>query len=974
MNDIQQQVLDLFSQVAAIKNSDELLFLQSIGGTNGGTKTPAKITLELLRKYLTITTGSGGSGGGSSVSPEVVDEIIAMIEQTVVNERTRNSGLFAPIGAGMVFLSPTKTFAQQVTKANTIYVIQDDFNLGGASVTIPTGCTLWFVGGTTTNGTLVGQNTGIVAAPVLIFKGGSVEIGGTWNNAVSYSQWFAFNETDDSDNMQYLLDFRGRIELEAGRTFVLKTVRWENEDTGAGNYVGINDYILQAFSDTSIIGNGATLKLADGVLTSVRAKYQDVWANANMFYGGANISNFSMEDVTIDGNSAHNNFINATYGASRLNKVARFFSFQEGGKNLRWERCKFLNCAGFNCIALRYLDESQNRENAVIRDCLFKNGGAYISDGTLNYCQSDFSFVYSDFDRTVVDNCQFIQCDLDYEGSVNGKTYTQRKAYLYANVNAWTDIYENSPKILVPTNNYDTDKTDASKVVVVSRLLNPETDTSYFQNGVPKYFYPNGAAPFQLYTGGVEIHGNQTVCSNSLFIGCRPAIYITKAEMYEKNANGSFNYERPVFKPNVDINISDNIMRDCYNAIIFYHLEASEYRNISIRNNTIESVCGDYQIGSENVGHALPIKGLDISGNTLIAPHGSGMRFNALTEDCRITDNIIRCNWTAIRTESRYLQRRLVIANNDITIERAGSAGAPNYGVFINLLSNAGLEDGTINGNKINFLTEGYTIAIGGLNAIGVWTWYVSIFGNSVVNGAMTDATLSNEELQRVGITLKQEVETKDRNAPGKPLVYSDWRMLSMEYHAKGNNVSDEIDNPFTSGVTRGMVTQDTRGGIDSISLKLTAPDKADYPLFDNSTDKNITSGTFEIPSGYTKLVVSSDSSVEYVTFSLYEKVGNWQEADGAPSGIRRSGNYDERPDPNTVRNMYDGFRYYCFDYGVEMVWCRRGWFFTGIPKLAGLPVGAPDGFHRDTIILNKNDNKYYRLTPTGWISVPPSE
>lgn len=64
-------------------------------------------------------------------------------------------------GMGYVILRKNKTFAEQVTLANTIYEIRYDFDLGGADVTIPSNSVLNFVGGSLINGriTLQGGTT-----------------------------------------------------------------------------------------------------------------------------------------------------------------------------------------------------------------------------------------------------------------------------------------------------------------------------------------------------------------------------------------------------------------------------------------------------------------------------------------------------------------------------------------------------------------------------------------------------------------------------------------------------------------------------------------------------------------------------------------------------------------------------------------------------------------------------------------------
>lgn len=51
------------------------------------------------------------------------------------------------------------TFANQITEANTIYEIRNEFDLNNKTITIPENCTLLFTGGVLRNGTIVGNNT-----------------------------------------------------------------------------------------------------------------------------------------------------------------------------------------------------------------------------------------------------------------------------------------------------------------------------------------------------------------------------------------------------------------------------------------------------------------------------------------------------------------------------------------------------------------------------------------------------------------------------------------------------------------------------------------------------------------------------------------------------------------------------------------------------------------------------------------------
>lgn len=57
-----------------------------------------------------------------------------------------------------------------INKANTIYVIQYDYDLKEASINIPENCVLQFDGGSLSNGTIIGNSTSIDSIPIYIFK------------------------------------------------------------------------------------------------------------------------------------------------------------------------------------------------------------------------------------------------------------------------------------------------------------------------------------------------------------------------------------------------------------------------------------------------------------------------------------------------------------------------------------------------------------------------------------------------------------------------------------------------------------------------------------------------------------------------------------------------------------------------------------------------------------------------------------
>lgn len=123
--------------------------------------------------------------------------------QTVVNPNT-----------GITYSTNLLTQAM-LSKENTIYIIQYDYNLNGQTITIPEGCVLLFEGGSVSNGTLIGTNTIISSTPTNILS--KVNIQGTYNNEFWYIEWIAENGSNDySSAMQtlfYDLNFPKTVKL-----------------------------------------------------------------------------------------------------------------------------------------------------------------------------------------------------------------------------------------------------------------------------------------------------------------------------------------------------------------------------------------------------------------------------------------------------------------------------------------------------------------------------------------------------------------------------------------------------------------------------------------------------------------------------------------------------------------------------------------------------------------------------------------
>ena len=162
------------------------------------------------------------AGGG--ILPDI-EEIIEEIEEWISNNITslvklnpddldRNDSKEIQLadrdstnGMGYVILRKNKTFAEQVTKENTIYEIRYDYDLG-EEVTIPANCTLKFNGGSISNGTLNGNNTAISGSPQYNILNDTIIKG--FNLSYLDIRWFGavsdFISTDEpgTDNSIYI--------------------------------------------------------------------------------------------------------------------------------------------------------------------------------------------------------------------------------------------------------------------------------------------------------------------------------------------------------------------------------------------------------------------------------------------------------------------------------------------------------------------------------------------------------------------------------------------------------------------------------------------------------------------------------------------------------------------------------------------------------------------------------------------------
>lgn len=131
-----------------------------------------------------------------------------------------------------------------VSKENTIYILQYDYNLNRQTLSVPSGSVLLFEGGSISNGTIVGNSTKIEASSISIFDETMV-LSGSWKVQEVYPEWFGAkgdNSTDSTTAIQKAIDFAELIS--------------SNVKISSGEYIIKNTLFIKKQSRIHIIGDG----------------------------------------------------------------------------------------------------------------------------------------------------------------------------------------------------------------------------------------------------------------------------------------------------------------------------------------------------------------------------------------------------------------------------------------------------------------------------------------------------------------------------------------------------------------------------------------------------------------------------------------------------------------------------------------------------------------------------------------------
>ena len=391
--------------------------------TLGGIKAVTKTSLETQEVKIDPVTGKLYTQPGGEGSVEIVnnpdDEDLHSIEKSTdvhvlqFADKEYNASSFS--GLGRVYLrkniSDGKNVLTQamINKANTRYIIQYDYDLDGATITIPAGCTLDFQGGSFRNGTLSGNHTYIQGGNPGIFKS-NLLISGTFDNAEIDLSYFQAIGVDIVSNLIVdivscfpnlsRLKFPEKATVRVNSTITIvrsgKTIIIEGNNATLKGEGTSAFYYLNITSDTTVIENLnidnstcdgdywsassiSSMKLFRGINNNSNIvvlrnlKISHIWGYAINTYCSlfADISNIEMNDVGGKGKDVSiDSFGDAIYCAVKTgNEIINITNVRSVGKVNGETNSRI----GICCEALSGIEDENGVLHLNIVNCDFKN-------------------------------------------------------------------------------------------------------------------------------------------------------------------------------------------------------------------------------------------------------------------------------------------------------------------------------------------------------------------------------------------------------------------------------------------------------------------------------------------------------------------------------------------------------------------------------------------------------------------------
>lgn len=339
----------------------------------GGIKAATKTSLETQEVKIDPVTGKlytqpGGEGGVEIVNNPDEEDLHSIEKSTDVHvlqfaDKEYNASSFS--GLGRVYLRKNISSGKNVltqammSKSNTRYVIQYDYDLDGETITVPEGCTLEFQGGKIKNGTINFDDSSIISEDK-IFE--NIDYSGRVINSINV-KWFGAvgdGTTDDTEAF-----------LKALRSYQDYDYVYLTKNAGNTIYVPRGSYRI---SQTLYLRKGCVLK-GDGSGNTFIDYYKAKGYAINM-------GNKPPEE----GDDDHPNGTNDPGGLQPIVQDL-FLTSTLGGNGI------FVNVAGFKILDCWFTcgtSITASGVDGIISRCVNDNGAVFLKLDTVNIGVTDY--------------------------------------------------------------------------------------------------------------------------------------------------------------------------------------------------------------------------------------------------------------------------------------------------------------------------------------------------------------------------------------------------------------------------------------------------------------------------------------------------------------------------------------------------------------------------------------------------------
>lgn len=291
-----------------------------------------------------------------------------------------------------------------INESNTIYEIRYNFDLNGATITIPENCTLKFEGGKLSNGTINGENLDILGQGI---DKNVLLTGTTKGNRVNLSWWIFNIEQSITEYFQ------------AALTSSIRTNSSLFVENGVYLFTIANDsprYCLYAESDLSIVGSGpqTIFKTVKQNLSIPDGNDKETYGTWLYCLAKSQDVRVDLRDFIIDGGNKNPHTINENYNHKAINLQQENYS-GHWIKEFYAENIKVLNFEGEGFYNAGYVNADTNY---IIKNCQFENNGGSSGNIGSSAIYKDCTFHNANIEHCIsannsntgtliVDNCSF---------------------------------------------------------------------------------------------------------------------------------------------------------------------------------------------------------------------------------------------------------------------------------------------------------------------------------------------------------------------------------------------------------------------------------------------------------------------------------------------------------------------------------------------------------------------------------------